>query len=192
MQRIAKLILKLTGWKITQEFPDVDKAIILTAPHTCGQEFFLGLLYRWSRKLRIKFFMKKELFFFPLNKIVTALGAIRVERGRNRLVEQVSHKFKTADRLVVTIAPEGTRKKVKNWKRGFLLISQRANVPYVPCAIDFAKKEIKFGDPMWTSDDLDKDMIEVKKFFKDVTAKYPEHFTTGLEDNLETPKRLLE
>ena len=44
----------------------------------------------------------------------------------------------------IAITPEGTRKAVPDWKKGFYIIAQKAGVPIVLTYIDFAKKEIGY------------------------------------------------
>ena len=40
------------------------------------------------------------------------------------------------------MSPEGTRKKTKKWKTGFLRIAKAADVPILVVGIDAAKKQI--------------------------------------------------
>ena len=41
---LAKLFIKLGRWKYN-DFPDVDKAVVLMAPHTSMWDFVLGKIY---------------------------------------------------------------------------------------------------------------------------------------------------
>ena len=75
----------------------------------------------------------------------------------------------------LAIAPEGTRKKVTTWKTGFYYIAQKANVPVVPVAFDWGKKEVRLGAPFYTTDNIDNDIAELEKFFVGVVGRVPEY-----------------
>ncbi len=41
----------------------------------------------------------------------------------------------------LAVTPEGTRKRVNDWKKGFYFIALKANVPIVVAYFDYKKKE---------------------------------------------------
>ena len=48
------------------------------------------------------------------------MGGIPVKRGRNEsLTNKLAEEFKARDWMHLGITPEGTRKPVKEWKKGF-------------------------------------------------------------------------
>ena len=63
-----------------------------------------------------------------------ALNVIPVDRGNkeNHIVERMVEEFKKRDVMYLTITPEGSRKKRKKWKKGFLVIAKEAGVPVYP------------------------------------------------------------
>ena len=75
--------------------------------------------------------------------------------------------------------PEGTRKANPNWKKGFYYIAQGAGLPIILVAIDYEKKCITAEKVIHPSGDLDKDMREVKLYYKNFKGKYPENFSIG-------------
>ena len=77
----------------------------------------------------------------------------------------------------LAITPEATRKLNTEWKKGFYFIAQAANVPIVIVSIDYAKKEVEFKAVLNPTGDVDADIEEIKLYYKDVTAKHPEHFS---------------
>ncbi|MCD6091099.1 MAG: hypothetical protein J7J72_06330 [Bacteroidales bacterium] len=58
--------------------------------------------------------VKVSCFFFPLGILLKALGAIPVYKNNKiSLIDQMIVQFKKQDNYLLTIAPEGTRKKTK-------------------------------------------------------------------------------
>ncbi|MFN8579687.1 MAG: 1-acyl-sn-glycerol-3-phosphate acyltransferase [Gemmatimonadaceae bacterium] len=61
---------------------------------------------------------KHSIFVWPVRKLLISLGGIPVRRdsGMN-YVDQMVEEFNRRDALVLAIAPEGTRKRVENWRQ---------------------------------------------------------------------------
>ena len=75
MEFLSKLIFfKILRWKISgnRNFAknSVKKAVIIAAPHTSWQDFYIAVLARSAANIKSKFIAKKELFFFPINIIL--------------------------------------------------------------------------------------------------------------------------
>lgn len=174
---LSKLILKLWGWKVVGNIPFEDKYVIATVPHTSNWDFVVGRLFMNSIGLSPKLLMKKELFFFPLGWLLKKLGGIPVNRQRkNDIIEKMLFEFSKPGKLILVIAPEGTRKKVTDWKKGFYYIAKSANVPIVTGYFDYATKTIGIGEPFYPTDDVDADIRHIKNIVKGVTPKYPKLF----------------
>lgn len=105
------------------------------------------------------------------------LGGIAIDRSvsADRVSASVAA-FKTRDRLVFGVTPEGTRKRVETWKTGFYHVARGAGVPIVPVALDYGRKALVIGPPVVPTGDIDRDMAVLHAFYKDVTAKRPENF----------------
>ena len=175
---IGKLLLKLIGWKTVGSLPQEKKCVIIAAPHTSNWDFIIGRLSYLASGKKIFFLIKKEFFFFPVGGILRKLGGIPVDRGRkNNTIQQVAKLFNEQDELFLTVAPEGTRKKVKRWKRGFYLIEKRSNVPIYMGKINYKTKEIGFFTKLETTDDIEADMKTLKSFYKNACARHPEKFS---------------
>ena len=66
MKTIAQIILtKILGWKIKGEFPDINKSIVIFAPHTSYYDCLYGKLYLMTTGVEYKFLSKKKFFKFP-------------------------------------------------------------------------------------------------------------------------------
>ena len=60
------------------------------------------------------------------------------------------------------------------WRTGFYFVAQKANVPIVKCAFDFEHKSVIVAPPKYVSGDLDKDIEEMKAYFRGIKGKNPE------------------
>ncbi len=179
MRSIAKFIYyKILGWNYSGDFSSdtVKKCIIIAVPHTSWHDFYIGLLIRQLEGIRISFLGKKELFVWPLGWYFKKVGGIALDRtpGQNK-VEVIADLFKNREELRLTIAPEGTRKKVKEWKTGFYHIAKKANVPIIMITFDFGNKQNVISEPFYPTDDINKDFEYMYGFFKGVKGKVPRY-----------------
>ena len=177
MKALAKLILRIIGWKAKGTPPDATKFIAVAAPHTSNIDFILGRLYFFSIGKKPNVLIKKELFFFPLGNLLKALGGISVDRKRSgNVVDQMAELFQQRKNLILVITPEGTRSRVKNWKKGFYHIARKADVPVLLGGFDYGNKIFKISSLYKVGDDPDKEMQTIKAFFKDCKPRHPEKF----------------
>jgi len=72
------------------------------------------------------------------------------------------------------VTPEGTRKRVEEWKTGFYYAAKGAGVPIVLGYLDYTTRKGGAGKIIYPSDDMDADMREIMDFYKDFKGKYPE------------------
>ena len=84
--------------------------------------------------------------------------------------------FNARDQLLLTITPEGTRRKVDKWKTGFWYIAAQAGVPVQLVSFDYEKRITECGPVIELSDNIDADMKRIQNYFKDVKAKHPDKF----------------
>ena len=90
------------------------------------------------------------------------------------------HKFAEYKKFNLAITPEGTRKsESKLEKKAFYFIALKAQVPIVLIGIDYSKKTISATKAIMPSGDINKDMREIKLYFKDFKGKHPENFALG-------------
>ncbi len=168
---------RLLGWKTNVTVPLYDKCVVCAAPHTSNLDLFIGKLFYGAIGGKTSFMMKKEWFFFPLGLLFKAVGGIPVDRSKKTsLVDQMADTFARRKRFHLAITPEGTRKANKNWKKGFYYIAQKAGVPIVLIGIDYNTKTISATKSIIPSGDIEKDMQEIKFYYKDFKGKHPENF----------------
>ena len=175
---IGKSGLKLGSWKTVNEAPsDLGNAVCIVAPHTAIEDFFVGLGFYWSYGIKFKVMMKQEFFKPLLGWILKKMGGIPVNRGhQNHLVEQMVEMFSQNEDTHLVICPEGTRKAVKHWKKGFYVIAEGAHVPIALGFIDYKKRYCGIERIFYPTGDYDKDLAEIWDYYKDVKAKHPEGF----------------
>ncbi|MDX1705604.1 lysophospholipid acyltransferase family protein [Pseudidiomarina sp.] len=166
----------LGGWRIEGTLPATRKAIIPVAPHTSNWDFFVGVFVMLALGVRLSFFGKHTLFRFPINGIMRWLGGIPVDRRKPQgVVEQSIEAFDQRDELILALAPEGTRRKVAEWKKGFLHIAKATGVPVIPVSFDFSKKTVNIAEPMIISGDIDDELARVKAAVSHAEGKHPEN-----------------
>lgn len=178
-QRIASSIFRLMGWKAVFDVPNFPKCVICVAPHTSNWDFIIGKLAYLSVGRKAGFLMKKDWFFFPLGSLFRSMGGVPVYRDKKHdLTTQIANKYNESEEFAIAITPEGTRKRNSKWKKGFYYIALQANVPIVLASFDYKLKVAAASKYIYPTGDYEADMVEIKAYYKGVTAKYPELFAT--------------
>ena len=183
-QRFAKNVLRWKGWKFVgeveaiQRWQDTQKCVLIVAPHTSISDYVIGYFSLAALEKKASFLINKKFFFFPLNLILKAYGGIPVETGKDKdFLQQIAELFEKSNRVFLTITPEGTRKKVTRWRKGFYQLTQATNAPLLLGALDYKEKHIILGNVFTITNDFNADMKEIGKFYQDVSGKYPEQFS---------------
>lgn len=175
---LYKLVFfKFMGWKISGMIdPSIKKCVMIVVPHTSWHDFYLGLFTRGIVGLEMNFVGKKELFRFPFGYYFKWMGGEPLDRsgGLNK-VEAIAQVFQKREIFRLAIAPEGTRKKVTEWKTGFYYIALQAKVPIIPVAFDYAKKEVKLGNPFYPTGNSEEDILFLQKLYVGVIGKIPKN-----------------
>ena len=170
----CKVYFKIAGWKITgEEIPkDLRRYVLIAAPHTSNWDFPIGIGARSFMGLNTNFIGKASLFKPPLGWLMRKLGGFPVDRSkRTNFVDQAVQLFNDNDPFSITMAPEGTRKKVETWKSGFYHIAHQAKVPLVMIGFDYPNKEIRFLGLYHPTGDYDKEILEIRSFFDGIKGK---------------------
>ena len=177
LKTLALWFIAIVGWKAKS---DIDihllpkKFVAILAPHTSNWDliFITGVIFALG--LKFNWFGKKEAFRWPLGGLFKRLGGIPIERAtRQNMVEQTAALIRARDRVIIGIAPEGTRSNSKYWKTGFYHIAHQAAVPIVFAFLDYARKVGGLGPMMQTTGDIEEDLEEIRQYYKGVTAKNP-------------------
>ena len=174
------LLFKLGGWKavVTEDCP--EKCIICLAPHTSNWDFVIGQLYNGATGMKSNFLMKKEWFFWPLGALFRKLGGIPVYRQKHTsMTDTLATTIRERDHFRLCITPEGTRKPVTEWKKGFYFIAQKAGIPILLYALDYERKLIECKRTIVPTGDVDADMRQIMHYYKDYKGRKPQNFSTG-------------
>lgn len=180
---LANLILWMTGWHIAGKLPDLPKYILIGAPHTSNWDFLLFLGAIFHLKANAKYMGKAELFRKPFGWFFYWCGGIPVDRKKSTgLVEQMVEACNQSDRFILTIAPEGTRHFVTEWKMGFYHIAKSAGIPLVMAKVDGKNKALHVGQVFHLTDDMDADIKAIKACFDGMTGINPNKKYITLKD----------
>jgi 1-acyl-sn-glycerol-3-phosphate acyltransferase len=164
---IGRLILKIARWGFAGEIPNISKGVIIVAPHTSNWDFVIGAAGMLALDLELRFIGKHTLFGGPLAPLMRGLGGIPVNRHQpgEGFVEGMAERFESEEKLILALAPEGTRSTVSRWKTGFHRIALAAGVPIFAVALDYGPRRIRFGPLLRPTDDLDRDLAVFLEFF---------------------------
>jgi len=174
---LSKFFFWISGWKIVGETELPDKCIVIAAPHTSNWDFIFGRCAAYIIGINPKYLIKSEFFVPILGSFFRLNGGIPVYRNsKNNIVEQITHLYNLNDKLIISIAPEGTRSKVERWKTGFYYIALKANIPIVLSKIDYQKKELGFMAKFNPNGDIEKDFDFIQEKYKDVKGKIVENY----------------
>ncbi|WP_156427253.1 lysophospholipid acyltransferase family protein [Novosphingobium sp. Fuku2-ISO-50] len=178
MSRLTKAALltfyRRQGWRAVGTPPPGGRYILIAAPHTSNWDFvfFLGLAE--SLGIDPHFMAKDSLFRWPMGGFMRDMGGILVNRaGRSDMVATMIDEFARRDRFALTIAPEGTRSKVRSWRSGFYHIAMGAGVPIVPGFMDYAKRIGGVGPAIMPTGDYRADMMRIAETYRDVIPRHP-------------------
>lgn len=178
LRPIARLIMRLGGWTIIGEVPNVPKAVLIAAPHTSNWDGFWALTYKVAVGLDVKFFAKQSLFWFPLGALLRALGGVPLNRSRaTSAVDQAVAMFEAEEHFFFGLAPEGTRALRDSWKSGFYRIAKASNVPVFLGMIDYRNKLVGITNRLDLSDDVDADLLKCAQFYNGIVGRWPEKTT---------------
>ena len=173
LSRLAgRAILALLGWRIDGGIPDLPRMVIIAAPHTSNWDFIVGIAGKLALELRVTWLGKDSLFRFPIGMFMRALGGMPVDRSApNAVVNTVVQEFGRRERLIVALAPEGTRKRVERWRTGFYHIAHGASVPIVTVAINWRERALQIGAPFQTTGSLEADLPALRGRFAGVEGR---------------------
>jgi 1-acyl-sn-glycerol-3-phosphate acyltransferase len=175
--RLANMILRLFGWRAVGSLADHPKCVIVVAPHTSNWDFPILMLVKIALRLKVAWMGKHTLFRPPFGWIMRWLGGIPIDRSaRNNVVEQAVEAFRTHDRMMLAIPPEGTRKRAPYWKSGFYHIAIGAQVPIAFGFADYRRKVGGIGGVIMPSGNVDADMAQIREFYSAIIGKQPDQF----------------
>ncbi len=167
-------MLRLFGWRLVGEIPNREKLVAIGAPHTTAWDFGVGMMTIFALGLEVSWLGADWVVRYPLMRW---LGGVPVDRGRTQgLVATAVENFRTRDRFILGLAPEGSRKKVVPWKAGFHHIACGAGVPILLVAIDRRQKLMRFGPTIEPTGDFEADMAKIRPVYAEFLEQYSDRF----------------
>ena len=169
------VVLKITGWRTHGRLPATPKFVIVGAPHTSNWDLPYGLFIIFVLRGKIYWLGKESLFRRPFKGFFKWLGGMPIDRSKSKnVVAQSIQQFNQNKTMILTIAPEGTRSRVKKWKTGFYHIAKGANVPIVLGFLDYRRKAGGIGPVIYPTGNIDADMETIRAFYDGISGKFPE------------------
>ena len=174
MRAVGRAVLSLLGWRVEGEIPNLPKFVIAVAPHTSNWDFVVGAATMFALDLRLAFIGKHTLFRGPLGAVMRWMGGLPVDRSSpHGVVEESVQAFARSERRILVIAPEGTRKRVAQFKSGFLHIARGAGVPVVLAALDYQARCVRLGPAFAPGEDIEQERRRTEAFFAPIRGKRP-------------------
>jgi len=172
---IGRLVMWAAGWRIEGKEPDLAKYVVIVAPHTSNWDLPLFLFASFVERIKGDWLGKHTVFWWPLGPVLRAFGGIPLDRGSSRnLVQQVVDEFNARDRMILGLAPEGTRSRMPYWRSGFYHIALQAQVPIVLIFADYGRKVCGWGPTIYPTGDITADMDQIRGFCSTITPLRPD------------------
>lgn len=175
--KVSGKILHILGWTVSgiENQKKLPKKVFAVVPHTSNWDFALGLLLRQSVGLETYYLGKKILFRPPWGFLFRWLGGYPVDRSQHhQLVDSIVDIFDQRESFAITIAPEGTRRKVRSLKTGFYYIAKKAAIPIILTKFDAANKHISFSEPFYPTANTEEDLRYIEHYFSGVLGINPQ------------------
>ena len=182
MKKICLYILKIFHYQVDIENIPIEKKYVLVfAPHTSWTDFAIGKIALTAMGVKTMFLIKKELFFFPLGNFLKYVGGYPVDRRHAKhLTDKIAKYIIEQDKIAFLVAPEGTRKKVITWKRGFYYIAQKSGTPLALGYLDYRERKGGIGPVFYPTGNYETDLQEIQKFYMGMKGRKKGRF--NLED----------
>jgi len=174
---LGRAILAALGWRLEGEIPNVPRCVVIVAPHTSNWDFVIGLATLLALDLRVTWLGKHQIFRGPFGPLWRALGGVAVDRSAaHGVVERAATVLAPPHTTFLAVAPEGTRRKVEQWKSGFWRIARAAGVPIFPVAFDFRKRAVVFGALYTPTADYEADLAALQRGFSAEMGRNPANY----------------
>jgi 1-acyl-sn-glycerol-3-phosphate acyltransferase len=171
---IGRAVLRLAGWGVEGDFPNLSRFVIAVAPHTSNWDFLFGAAAMFALDLRVSFLGKHTLFVWPASAVLRWMGGIPIDRSKPQgIVGEAIESFSRHQARVLVIAPEGTRRKVERFKTGFLHIARGAGVPVLLVGLDYATRTVRVGPLVEVGEDIDAERVRLEAHFARIPGRHP-------------------
>ena len=178
---LGRFLLWAMGWKVVGSPPDEPKFLVTAAPHTSNWDGAIFLIAIVALGIDMHWIGKHTLFEGRGGRFMKWMGGISVDRkAAQDVVGQIAQRCRESTQLVIVLAPEGTRRRVEQWKTGFYRMAEQAGVPIALGFMDYAKKRVGFGPALTVTGDVSADLATMDAFYRRVTPRFPELYASPL------------
>ena len=166
LRKIARFGINISGWTIKGRVPDEERIVIIAAPHTSNWDFVLAMLAIFGLNIKLRWLGKHSIFKPGFKIFFKWLGGIPVYRDNpSNLIENVVKIVKKEKSIIIALTPEGTRKRVKRWKTGFLRIAKQTHSKILLISIDAPTKSIEIGKIFNPTGNSEDDLAFIQKYY---------------------------
>ena len=166
--------LRLGGWHVTGQVPAIPRFVAIVAPHTSNWDFVIGVLVMFALDLRVGWLGKDTLFATRLGPVLRWLGGRPVNRDSHEgAVADIAAGLRGEERFILALAPEGTRRRVPQWRTGFYRIAEATGVPILPVWIDWSRHEVGLGLPTQPTGMLVRDVAALQRCYRAEMGRDP-------------------
>lgn len=174
---LSAAYLALAGWKVRGDWPGLDKAVLVAAPHTSNWDGLNMLATAGYYRVKLAWMGKRSLTQGPFGWVLKAMGCVPIDRSQsNDVVKQMREAFAARERLILAIPPEGTRSLAREWKSGFYYIAHGAGVPLVISVLDYGTKTVSLAAVVTPSGDYEADLALIRAHYANAKGKHAEKF----------------
>jgi|AATN01.1.fsa_nt_gi 1-acyl-sn-glycerol-3-phosphate acyltransferase len=174
LQNMASRLLALHGWTLSEPPDRPARAVLIAYPHTSNWDALYALLGKLGLGLDAHWVAKESLFRWPFAGLLIRMGGIPVNRRtRNGLVAEMTALFAAQPKLLLVLAPEGTRRLTEGWKSGFYRIALAANVPLALGFVDYARREAGILAYLTLTGDPAVDIAAIARHYVDRPGRHP-------------------
>ena len=174
LRTIGRVGLRITGWRVTGAVPAIPRFVAIVAPHTSNWDFVVGVLVMFALDLRVNWLGKDALFDTRLGPVLRWLGGRPVIRESHEgAVADIASGLRREERFILALAPEGTRRRVTQWRTGFYRIAEATRVPILPVSIDWRRHEVCLGTPVQPTGMLTRDIAMLKRCYRAEMGRFP-------------------
>ena len=163
---LGRTMLRLGGWRVLDPMPTEGRAVVIFAPHSSNWDGLWGFAVKLGMGVDARVLAKSQLFWWPLGVLMRRLGGIPLDRAAPQgTIGQAVDLIRRSEKVWYVLAPEGTRKAVKDWKPGFLKIAHQAGVPVVPAYAHYPDRVIGFMPAFHPTGYLAADMAAIRRMY---------------------------
>jgi len=175
LRKIGRFGINISGWTIKGNVPDEERIVLIAAPHTSNWDFVLAMLAIFGLNIKLRWLGKHSIFKPGFKNFFEWLGGIPVYRDNpSTLIESIVDIVKKEKSIVIAMTPEGTRKKVKRWKTGFLRIAKQTQSKILLISIDATTKSIEIGKIFNPTGDNEEDLAFIQKYYSSFRGINPQ------------------